>query len=75
MAATPNLDRRLIDLAFKLRDPVENATADGKIFSFEARAKYLTRAYGSLKRKLKSIMKYHETNDLPLYNSKKIKNT
>jgi len=55
--ANPNLDRRLIDLAYKLRDPVgTDPTADGKVFSYEQRAKYLTRAYGALKRKLKAIM-------------------
>jgi hypothetical protein len=58
MAATPTpmLNELLISLAYKLRDPVQTANADGKIFFYKSRINYITRAYASLKRKLESIL-------------------
>lgn len=53
--ATPTFDRIIIDMSYKLRDPVTDAKADGKIYHYEAKARYIRRAYLRLKRNIDQV--------------------
>lgn len=56
--STPNLNRYLKQLSYKLRDPVasQEGLADGSLFTLAVKEDYLNRAYADLKLKLSSVV-------------------